>query len=168
MGPQIIWPIVFDRIVQGTGLFTPRKESLRFKKIVAAALLLIILDGFVFGLPAFGLFIRLLISVASAVASMIFIFSKREFAKLYAGKCLVCFCACMIIVAVFRLNVNDFVGKRNAHGIIETVHRYQSDKGVYPATRRDLVPVYISSIPVSAYRLSYREYRHSNKGAFTT
>jgi hypothetical protein len=112
-------------------------------------------------LPSFGLFICLLIFVASAVASMIFIFSRRKFSKLYAVKGLVYLCACVCIIGVFRLNT--FVGKRNAHRIIKAVEMCKSDKGSYPAELSDLVPVYISSIPVSAYRLSYSEYHYSSK-----
>jgi hypothetical protein len=51
------------------GLFTPQKDSFRFKRIIAAALFFIILDGFIVGLPVFGLFICLSILVACGIAS---------------------------------------------------------------------------------------------------
>jgi hypothetical protein len=39
------------------GFLSPKKESFRFRRIIAAALFFIILDGFIVGLPVFGLFI---------------------------------------------------------------------------------------------------------------
>jgi hypothetical protein len=141
------------------GLFTPRKESFRFRRIIAAALFFIILDGFIVGLPVFGLFICLSILVACGIASIIFIFSKREFSKLYAIKFFIYLCACVSIIGVYRMNV--LVGKRNADKIINSVGMYRSDEGAYPRELSDLVPEYLSSIPVCAYRLSSRQYRYS-------
>ena len=140
------------------GFLSPKKESFRFKRIIATALFLTILDGFILGLPVFGLAISSLILVACAIASIIFIFSKREFSKLYAVKGFIYLCACVCIVGVYRLNT--FVGKKNAHRIVSAIEVYKSDKGVYPAELSDIVPEYMSGIPVCAYRLSGRQYRY--------
>jgi hypothetical protein len=57
--------------------------------------------------------------------------------------------------------MNVLVGKRNADKIINSVGMYRSDEGAYPRELSDLVPEYLSSIPVCAYRLSSRQYRYS-------
>ena len=94
------------------GFLSPKKESFRFKRIIAVALLLTIFDGFIYGLPAFGLFICLAVFLASSIASVIFLFVDKEFSKLYALKCLIYLCAGTCIIGMFKLNTH--IGNSNA------------------------------------------------------
>jgi len=141
------------------GFLTPRKKSFRFKRIIAVALLLTIFDGFISGLPALGLFISAAVFIASAIASVIFLFVDKEFLKLYALKCLIYLCAGTFIIGIFMLNTH--IGNRNADKIIHSVEKYKADKGDYPAKLGDLVPEYMPKIPVCAYRMVSNQYRYS-------
>jgi hypothetical protein len=140
------------------GFLTPRKESFRLKRIIAVCLLLIIFDGFICGLPAFGLFICSAVFLASAIASFIFLFVDRKFSRLYAMKCLIYLCAGACIIGVFKLNTH--IGNRNAKRIIDAVERYKADKGDYPTQLIDLVPEYMHNIPVCAHRMLNNQYRY--------
>ncbi len=68
------------------GFLSPKKESFRFKRIIAVALLLTIFDGFIYGLPVFGLFISSAVFLASAIASLIFLFVDKNFFKALCGE----------------------------------------------------------------------------------
>jgi len=141
------------------GFLSPKKESFRFKRIIAVALLLTIFDGFIYGLPAFGLFICLAVFLASSIASVIFLFVDKEFSKLYALKCLIYLCAGTCIIGMFKLNTH--IGNSNADKIINSVEEYKADKGDYPTELGKLVPEYIPKIPVCAYRMVNNQYRYS-------
>jgi hypothetical protein len=119
---------------------------------------LTIFDGFISGLPAFGLFISAAVFIASAIASVIFLFVDRKFSKLYAVKCLIYLCAGTCIIGIFVLNT--YIGNMNADKIIYAVEKYKADKGEYPAELGDLVPEYMPKIPVCAYRMMSNQYRY--------
>jgi predicted PurR-regulated permease PerM len=141
------------------GFLTPRRKSFRFKRIIAVALLLTILDGFISGLPSFGLLISAMVFIASAIASIIFLFVDKGFSKLYAVKCLVYLCAGACIIGLFALNT--YIGGTNADKIIHSIEKYKADKGEYPAELGNLVPEYMPKIPVCAYRMLSNKYRYS-------
>ena len=141
------------------GFLTPGKKSFRFKRIIAVALLLTIFDGFISGLPSFGFFISAAVFVASAIASVIFLFVDKGFSKLYAVKSLIYLWAGGCIIGMFALNT--YVGSTNADQIINSIEKYKADKGDYPAELRDLVPEYMPKIPVCAYRMLSNQYRYT-------
>jgi hypothetical protein len=141
------------------GFLTPRKKSFRFKRIIAVALLLTVFDGFICGLPAFGLFLSATVFVASAIASIIFLFVDKGFSRLYAVKSLIYLCAGTCIIGVFRLNTH--IGDMNAGKIIHAVENYKADKGDYPVQLDSLVPEYMPKIPVCAYRMLNNQYRYT-------
>jgi hypothetical protein len=110
-------------------------------------------------LPAFGLFISAAVFLASAIASVIFLFIDRRFSKLYAVKCLIYLCAGTCIIGVLRLNTH--IGNRNAEKIIHSVEKYKAEKGDYPTQLGDLVSEYMPKIPVCAYRMLSNQYRYA-------
>jgi hypothetical protein len=140
----------------------PNKESFRFKRIIAAGLFLTLFDGFIYGSPVFGLLICSLVFVASGIAAIIYIFLNKEFSKIYAVKCFIYLCACTCIISAYRLNIS--VGNRNADEIINTVEKFKEVKGDYPRRLSELVPEYMSRVPVCAYRLAGRQYHYSYTG----
>ena len=135
-----------------------KKKSFNFKRIGIIACSLMIFDALIFGIPSLGLIALFLIVCASGISAFIFIWRDKKYAKLYAIKATIYFLALMGIFGIFKLN--SHLGEKNAQRIIKAVNSYYADTGRYPEKLKQLIPIYLESVPSCAYRMIDNQYRY--------
>jgi hypothetical protein len=139
------------------------EKSFKFKKIAIIAFCLMIFDALIIGLPSLGLIFLFLIVCASGISAFIFLWRDKKYSKLFAIKAAIYLIALAGILGIFKFN--SHTGENNAKTIIKAVNTYYTDSGQYPENLKQLIPIYLKSIPGCAYRLMDSEFRYySNQG----
>jgi len=139
-------------------ILNPKEKSFRFKKIAIIAFCLSVFDAFFVGIPIFGSMILVLFVLASGISAIIFLFRDRHFSKLYAIKALIYFTSIIGIIGIFKLNA--YIGGQNANVVINAINSYHADAGIYPQNLNQLIPNYLDSIPICAYRITDNKYKY--------
>ena len=68
--------------------------------------------------------------------------------------------ALMFGMIVGMKNFNNHVSYKNANVIIAACEQYKNKTGVYPAKLDDLVPGYLTEIPIARYTMTSSEFRY--------
>ncbi len=130
------------------------------KKTIFTALGLFILDAFVMNQGA--------IAVITGVAIVLWLLPKSVIMKYKNKSARVPFTKAAIygamVLFVFLANYsNNKLARHRAENLIVAIEKYHQEKGHYPEKLSNLVPEYISNIPLAKYTLMSNEFRYINQ-----
>ncbi|BBP02081.1 hypothetical protein [Sulfuriferula nivalis] len=129
------------------------------KNTIFTALSLFIVDAFVMNQGAIAVITGVVIVLWLLPKSLVLKY-KRESARVPLTKAAI---YSIMVLLVFLANVaNNKLAKYRAENLIVAIEKYHQETGHYPEKLNNLVPEYISNIPLAKYTLFFNKFRYIN------
>ncbi|MBN3040834.1 MAG: hypothetical protein JW867_06870 [Candidatus Omnitrophica bacterium] len=119
------------------------------------ALIVFLLDAFVFNLGAFAV-ITLVIVIPVIIIKAINIRKNKTKLKKRLKSC--CIYLAMSILIFTANGINNKIAENRAKILIEACEKYKKINNKYPDKLQDLVPIFISKVPAAKYTLASNKF----------
>jgi hypothetical protein len=129
---------------------------------ILSALLLVFIDAYVLNQ---GVLIAI-VAAWQVIAGLVNVFRSKpsEPRKLLLARMGIFISAA---VAVFSFNaVNNKIAHNRAEKLVTAIKAYRQTENKYPEKLQDLVPKYISKVPLAKYTMMYNDFHYSGKHHF--
>jgi hypothetical protein len=79
------------------------------------------------------------------------------------GVVTICSYAVLAFAVLGTIRANNALARHRASRVIDALERYKADHGGYPHRLKDLVPVYLPSVPLAKFTLAFNSYRYFSR-----
>jgi hypothetical protein len=131
----------------------PMKRLLGY---VIAALVLFVLDGFLFAQGAITALAALVMVILGLVH--IAVGAGRNGRRVLHGLRVIAVSLALCGAVFGTIYINNLIARKRANQIIEALNAYKGKYGHYPERLADLVPEYIPSVPLAKYTLGFNQF----------
>jgi hypothetical protein len=135
----------------GSGQMTETATEKKYQRLKRATILsglcavvIFVFDSFMFGAPAISMFVLIYLVVYLVPVTLIS-FKNKPKQRFYGSKLII---YAILVMSSFGFHSYDLsLARSRAETVIAAVDQYHKDKGEYPQTLQNLVPVYLAEIP---------------------
>jgi hypothetical protein len=142
-------------VPEDPSIAAPTRRLLDYDK---AALVLFVLDGFIFAQGVITALAALLVVVFGL--GHIAVGIGRDRSRVLHGLRVIAVYVALCGAVLGTIHINNLIARKRANRIVAALKAYKGKHGHYPKRLADLVPEYIPNVPLAKYTLLFNQFHY--------